>query len=274
MGFAEKKQVTGLEEVYGALAGIGLTDAETRVYHASIALGTRPASIIAEKAGLKRSHTYNILASLKKKGIVQEVIKNGVRHFSCCSPTSLVGIIENEIGDLENKKRKLEHVLPKLQNMLGGLARQPKVRFYQGRQGIREIFEDILRSDIREMCTFTDLRYSWSTSDEEMRHWVRSFISRREEKDIWWRSVAVRSDFSTKELSRRSGLKRHIKALEGVNFPAEFIQYGRKVALLSTNGELIGVVVESEPITETFENLFGFMWNFLPDYEEPALTQS
>jgi sugar-specific transcriptional regulator TrmB len=267
MGFAKTSADDSLLEVYGALNGIGLTDSETRVYHASISLGTRPASIIAEKAGLKRSHTYNILTSLKKKGIVQEVIKNGVRHFCSCSPSNLVGIIENEIGDLESKKRKLEHVIPLMQNMLGGLSTQPKVRFYQGRQGIREIYEDILRSANGEMRSFTDLRFSWSATDDEMRHWVKSFISRREEADIWWKVLAVRSDYSAKEFRRRSGAKRQIKALEGVELPAEIVSYGKKVALISTNGELIGVVIESEPIFNTFENLFALLWQIMPEYQ-------
>jgi hypothetical protein len=179
----------------------------------------------------------------------------------------LVGIIENEIGDLESKKRSLENIIPLMQTMLGGLSSQPKVRFYQGRQGIREIYEDILRSARGEMRSFTDLRYNWSTTDEEMRHWVKSFISRREEADIWWKVLAVRSDYSAKELRRRSGAKRQIKALDGITLPAEIVSYGKKVALISTAGELIGVVIESEPVFETFENLFNLFWQLMPDYE-------
>jgi len=269
MGLAERKEndSKNTKDVYEALAGIGLNDAEIRVYRASLSLGTRAASIIADRAGLKRSHTYNILASLRKKGIVSEVIKNGVRHFSACSPTGLVGVIENDIGELEIKKRNLEHVLPSLQDIIGGLARQPKVRFYQGRQGIKEILEDILRSDITEMKSFSDFRYSWSTNNNDMKHWVKSFIYRREEKDIWWRSILVKSDFADNELKHRSQYKREVKALELDRLPAEFICYGRKVALVSANTELIGIVIESEQIVATFQALFGFLWSILPDYE-------
>lgn len=262
-----------LGEVAAALSGIGLNEAEIRVYQASLSLGTRPASIIAEKAGLKRSHTYNILSTLQQKGIVQEVIKNSVRHFTCSPPHALIGIIDNQLGDLEQKKRSLESVIPILQGMLGGLARQPKVRFFQGKQGIREIFEDILRTpNVKEMCSFVDLQYSWSSFDEDMKHWVTSFIERREEKDIWWKAIAVNSDISNRELGRRSSRKREVKLVDGMRITAEINCYGPKVALTSTSEEMVGVVIENEPIVETIRGIHRYLWQLLPTYQEPELS--
>ena len=55
--------------------------------------------------------------------------------------------------------------------------------------------------------------------------------------------------------------------IEGVRFPAEINIYGSKVALTSTFQEMVGVMVENEPIAETLKNLHHFFWNTLPDYD-------
>lgn len=256
------------DEVTAALAGLGLSEAEVAIYRASLALGPRPASVIAERAGLKRSHTYNILAGLQQKGIIQEIVKNSVRHFNCCPPESLVGMINNQLEDLAAKKTRLERVVPALENLRGPLSKKPKVRFFQGKQGIQDIWEDILRTKDAQMYSLVDLQYSWSSYDEDMRYWVKKFIERREEKGIWWNAIAVKSEVSDRELKKRSASKRHVKMLEGVRIPAEITVFGSKVALTSTREEMVGVVIENEPIVETLRSIHQYLWALLPDYPD------
>lgn len=249
-----------------ALGGLGLTEPEIVVYQAALVTGARPASVIAKKAGLKRAHTYNILEALKEKGIVQETIKNGVRHYSPIAPSSLLVMMENQIADFVAKKKKLESIIPALENIQNSLGRQARVRLFQGKEGIREMFEDILRSG-HDMYSVVDLQNSWSSFDDESRSWIKSFIARREERNITWRAIAVRSELSDRELKTRSAAKRSVKLLEGVRLPAEINIYGHKVALTSTKQEMIGALIENEPIAETLRNLHQFIWKMLPDYK-------
>lgn len=258
------------KEVMHALSGLGLSADEANVYQVSLALGARPASVIAQKAGLKRSHTYNILNSLKDKGIVQEFVKNSVRHFSCSPPHTLVAKMEERVNELQLRKEKLEVVIPLLENLCGPIHKQPKVRFYTGKEGIREIFADILRTPNQDMFSFCDFRYSWSSVDDETRQWIKNFISHREKKNIWWRAIAARSEIADRELAWRSAKKRQVKLLEGSTIPAEINIYGSKVALTSTYNEMVGVVIENEQITTTLREVHRVLWNILPDYIVPS----
>jgi sugar-specific transcriptional regulator TrmB len=253
-------------DVVAALNGLGLSEPEIIVYQAALITGARPASVIAKKAGLKRAHTYNILEGLKEKGFVQETIKNGVRHYSPIAPTSLLVMMENQIADFVARKKKLESIIPVLENIQNSLGRQARVRLFQGKEGIREVFEDILRSG-HDMYSLVDLQNSWSSVDDESRHWVKSFITRREQQGITWYAIAVRSEVSDSELKWRSASKRKVKMLEGVRLPAEINVYGHKVALTSTKQEMIGALIENEPIAETVRNLHQFIWKMLPDYK-------
>lgn len=253
-------------QIMAALEGIGLNDAEVAVYHSLLGLGPRPASTIAQKAGLKRSNTYAILSELKEKGIVQEIIKNNVRHFSCSPPRSLLSVVQNQVDQLELNKRKLESIMPVLEGIRNTGSKTASARFFQGKEGVKEIFEDILREPYHDIYALVDLEHSWSSADEDMREWVKGFIAKREERNIWWRAIAVKSNLSDKELSWRSSKKREIKMLEGFHVPAEVNVYGNKVALTSTGTEMFGVVIDNEAIAETLRSFHKALWSFLPDY--------
>jgi sugar-specific transcriptional regulator TrmB len=96
------------------LAPLGLKEQETAVYRAALALGARPASVIAQKAGLKRGHTYNVLQGLGDKGLVQEFVKGGVRHYVCSPPQSLLAIAWGREEELRRTKARLEELIPEL----------------------------------------------------------------------------------------------------------------------------------------------------------------
>ena len=270
----EEKPAQSAPEISSALNGLGLSDSEAAVYQASLASGgMRPASLIAKKAGLKRAHTYNVLEMLKEKGIVQETIKNNIRHFSALPPGSLLRMMENQLDDLGRKKKVLENVIPFLENLQNPFFKQAKVRLFQGKEGLREIFEDILRTGC-DMYSIVDLQHSWSSFDEESRHWIANFIARREERKICWHAIAVRSELSDYELKWRSAARREVKMLQGVTIPAEVNIYGSKVALTSTNHEMIGALIENEPISQTMLNLHHFLWSILPDYASDAPAET
>lgn len=264
---AEEKAGSSAPEIISALNGLGLSDAEAAVYQASLITGgMRPASVIAKKSGLKRAHTYNVLDMLKEKGIVQETIKNNIRHFSALPPQSLLRMMEGQVEDLVRKKQELVEAIPFLESLQNPFSKQAKVRLFQGKEGLREIFEDVLRTGC-DMYSIVDLQYSWSNYDEDSRRWIANFIDRREERNIKWHAIAVYSEVSDRELRWRSAMKREVKKLEGIRIPAEINIYGSKVAITSTNHEVVGALIENEPIAQTLMNLHTFFWNILPDYD-------
>ena len=245
---------------------LGLTDVEASVYQSALALGSRPASVIAQKAGLKRGHAYNVLHSLMEKGIVQEFVKNGVKNFTCSPPSSLLSMLENRERELAQQKQRLEQVLPELESLRNPLAAQPRVRFYQGFEGLKEIYDDMLRVPESEILALVDLQYAWTDSREEGHEFVRSFIRRREERKIVWRGICVASEESDRQVRARPAKLRQMKMIQGVNCPAEVAVYSNKVAFTSTHSELVGVLIENEPIAKTITAVLEKLWSILPDY--------
>ena len=260
------------DSAHVALSEIGFTENEVAVLLTTLALGSRPASTIAEKANLKRTHTYNILSSLMERGVVQEFVKNGVRHFTCSSPESLLTLFEYREKALARRREAFKELIPYLQSLKSPLAAPPKVRFYNGRSGVKEIFEDMLRTGENIYGIF-DYLYTWSVMDADDNAFINDFIRRRQEKEIWYYGIIARSKVGDKAPKLRpSTAYKKRKMLEGFSLPAEVNIYGSKVAITVTHQEVMGVVIDNKFVADTLRSIHQALWQFLPDYSfnEPA----
>src|SRR3989338_9475326 len=121
------------------LQKIGLTDKDAEVYLACLELGTQPASVIAKKAGLKRPTTYLILEALVKKGLVSEYIGSNVKYFTAVSQEYLLNFVEKKRRELNSHQRELEQLLPQFQKLTNPYSLSPKVRFYEGIEGVERV---------------------------------------------------------------------------------------------------------------------------------------
>ena len=251
-------------EISDVLGEFGLSTVEASVYQAALALGSRPASAIAQKAGLKRGHGYNVLQSLMDKGLVQEFVKNGVKHFTCSPPSSLFTIVRNREDELKRAKARIIEIIPDLEKIRSPLSSQPKVRLYPGLEGVKEIYEDMLRVPNTEIRAMIDIETSWSSVLSQGAEFAAQFVERRHEQNIYWYGIVAEIPALDEILSRRPSNLRKCKIAQGLQFPAEISIYGSKVAYISARDEFVGVVVDNEAIAISMRNLFHFLWDTLP----------
>jgi sugar-specific transcriptional regulator TrmB len=248
------------------LEQLGFTRLQAKIYLSCLELGAQPASVIAKKAGLKRGHTYNLLSQMKDGGYIQEFIKDGVRNFISCSPTTLLSILSNRAQEIEVRKEKLMQAMPILNAIRNPLIIQPKVRFYQGIDGIKEVYDDTIREDVGTIYAICDWDYLFPPSkSKELHDWMWNYAERRSKKRIIFRAIANKSTES--DVAFRRGQKRKIKMLRGVYLPVEMMVYGSKVAFMSSKEDMVGVIIEDAAIADTLRNLHKAIWPFLPDYK-------
>ena len=253
--------------LFSVLHEFGFNQAEIKIYITSLSLGEQPASTLAKKAGLKRGHTYNILASLIQKGLIQECIKNKVRYFFARSPRTFLSIISHKQDQLKLQKQKFEHVIPELEKIRDPFLIQPKVRFFQGVEGIKEIYEDTIRVRKQIIYGFADFDYCFpEQQNKALNDWIWRYATCRAKKDIWYVGILNQSKISNLSYKRRIAQKRKLKMLKNIYLPVEVNIYGDKVAIMSTYRDMVGLIIEDAHIAETLRNFHQAVWNFLPDY--------
>ena len=241
---------------------------EAKIYITSLEVGAQPASVIAKKTGVKRGNAYNLLERMKDLGFVQEFIQNGVRHFIGCPPSTLLSMLTDREQEVATQKQKLERIVPLLENIRNPHVVQPKVRYYQGIEGIKEVYNDTLRGNHKTIYAICDWEHLFPAERlPDLHEWMWKYADRRAAKDIRFLAIANKSPESDEACRRGKKQKRTIKMLKSAYLPVEFMVYGNKIALMSTKEDMVGIIIEDMAAAETLRDLHMGIWPFLPEYK-------
>ncbi len=249
-------------EIQTLLRNFGLSDKETSVYLALIELGPSSVRSIAEKAGINRGTTYDILRSLISDGLATYYHKQTKQFFVAEPPEKLMGALENREEKLLAVKKELKDNLPRLQAIFERNGNRPAVKFYEGEQGMKQILQDVLEimKSQEEKVYFV---YSSGTSEDRKHLYTAmpEFNNKRTSKGVVVKVVSLGEAGGIFGLDER----RQIPGLEsGLKMTHELI-YGGKVAHigLDDSGNSIGVVIENQSIYEMQKRIFEFNWQMI-----------
>ncbi len=229
----------------------GLSDKEAKVYLAALQLGSSTAHQIAKKSSSIRTTTYDVLKSLIEKGLVSYVIKNRMKYFESADPSKLISI-------LEEKKKKIERLLPELNELKQSATEKPKVELYEGKEGIKTIMQDLLKTK-KPVVSFSNTHNILSL----LKFFVPQFIEQRKKAGIRIRLLTEKSKETMQLMKKKDKTEkretRFLPAIEKV--PNTVYIYGKKVAILNTTEkEPVGILVENEDYANTMRILFEDFW--------------
>jgi HTH-type transcriptional regulator, sugar sensing transcriptional regulator len=237
------------------LEKIGLDKKEIQVYLALLEMGDSNIGEIAKKSGVKRTTVYDILESLKGKRLLGQTKRKKHTLYFAEGPEKL----ERQI---EEKRKIIQQVMPELLSITNKLERKPKIKFFEGTEGIKEVYEDTLRYPDQEIL-------AWA-SDEAIRHfdmeylWKR-YVPARLENKIWERVIApdIEEMRKVKEYDEKHLRRLRLAGAEDLLFEVEINLYGRRKIGIMAFAEEIGLIIESEKIFNTLRSIFEINWRAL-----------
>ena len=230
------------------------TEREAKVYIAGLSLGSAPGSTIARHAGEKRVTVYAILKELIKRGIFTSIVRDEITYFSPISPEQLAHIYEEKYTTLKER-------LPELSAIMETVGNKPKMRYYEGVEGIKHLYNELLETSQPIFAFLSDD----GDIDSKLQHYLNNeFIPKRIKKQIPASVIASEKTSgeyqqATKEkYTTIKTVKEDILAFEG-----EIVLYGESsilCALYSTK-EMIGYSLQSKQLYKTLKSVFDFIWN-------------
>ncbi len=245
-------------KIYQVLANLGLQDREPDVYLALLKMpGIQPASIIANRANINRSTTYKALLKLAKKGLVTKTQRHGVTCFFAEDPENqLKSLVDERLKQCSEMNQTILESLPLL-TLKEGSSHLPKVRYYEGIQGIKQIYEVILKTgeDVYRYGDITKIYNALGVYTDE-------YISKRNELKLKTHAIMPIKNQDKHEL-RHSKENRDVVYINYKLFPidGEVRIFGNKVAIVSLHKEsFIGVIIESDTIAKMFLSIFMLTW--------------
>ena len=189
--------LSGRENVYVNGAILGLSKKEMAIYLSNLRVGSSAVQEIAKRAGINRTAAYDILTSLERKGFVSYTISSGKRYYQATKPERLLGLIKE-------REQLVKKAIPELQTISESTAERPKVEVYVGINGIKTVFEMILREakEFRVMASKTQL-------SKLFKYYFPNFVKRRIQKGIKVRMITDAEPYDKKAPNKR--IKKPIK---------------------------------------------------------------
>lgn len=236
------------------LTEFGLTRNEVNVYLTLLKMGSSLAGQITEKTGIHRRNVYDALERLQEKGLVSFVIINNKKLFSSANPKRFVEIIEENKHRLDIRKKEFKNVLPRL-NSLMSLTQKHDVRFFKDVEGLKTVYEDILR---------TGKNYVGYGPGEDvekiLKFYFKHYVQRRKELKIRTRLIYPEKDRGKKFIKTTLSEARFLP--NKYSSHAALRIYGDKVALLLlSEDEPLAIIVKNKKIADGYKKYFEVIWN-------------
>ncbi len=239
-------------EIKEILEQVNIEGKKAEVYLACLESGGSTAYLIAKKIGLKRPTVYDIINQLMKEGLVHKSIKGNIKYYSPADPQIL-------FNKLKEKEDKIKSIMPHLQNLYNSPKSKPLIRYFEGKEGIKELYEDSLRS-LKKGDEI--LAYVGEDVYKDMPGYLDDYIKRRVEKNIRIRGIYKESILGKKYMEKNKEQLREVKLLSAEEFPMsnEINIYKNKVVIASYGMEMFGMIIESEEIARSQKAIFELAW--------------
>lgn len=240
------------------LEQLGLSDKEAKVYLAVLELGEANIQQIAQKSGVKRTTAYDVITSLKEKRLLTEITKNKKALFSAEDPRKLE-------GQLDEKKETLKKILPELLSITNLLDKKPTIKFYEGDEGIKEVYKDTLSYPDQELVAWVSPE---SHTNFDIKWLDENYLPKRIKSKIWARVIAADSTEIQDYKSRDEKSLRKTKLVSAEEFPfeVEINLYGKNRIAIMSFAEKIGLIIESPKLHQTLKSIFELNWKSLGEY--------
>lgn len=242
------------KDLIRVLTAAGLSDPEAQLYYNGLKLGSAPASEYAKKTGTNRITAYNTLENLVREGRFTVVRKTNGKWYSPIAPEYLA---------LEARKNvdALQRSLPELRSMQGAKEGRPRVRFFEGWEGVRHIYDDTLTAhgEILNFANSAVVRKYWPQYDEE-------YVAERVRRGVHLRGIAPDDQTGRRVHGEDKKKLREIRLVpaKDFDFTNEINVYDSKVAICSfaSSPQMFGVIIESREVAETQRQIFEMAWRY------------
>jgi HTH-type transcriptional regulator, sugar sensing transcriptional regulator len=240
------------------LSELGLNDKEVTIYLALLPLSGAPASVLAKKTGITRSTAQYTCQQLVKKGLCRSIERNNSFIYSTEHPERLAYLLEQQKKEIRHKKGQVQRIIEDLNKMINPQAALPEVKYYEGKEGILELFENILRLNAPTI-SFEDK----GNLAEQLPELVPQIVKQRIKKGIPNKCICPGSNTVNTNDPKELRETRYVD-VEKYPFTCDITVCKDELSIASIEEHFaIGIVVKHKQIADNFKHLFQYVWDSL-----------
>lgn len=239
-----------------SLKALGLSDNEVRVFIFLLKHKKTTALVISRETMISFCSVEYALSSLVSRKIVVTKPHGDEDCFEAVSEKKFLNWIAKQEKKHHTIYQKAKQDIGCFFEMVEDSSWKPDLSYFEGKKGIREIYEDILK-------TGEDV-YGWSDVEKKKEilggDYVLDYSQRRIDAGIRSHAIKPHNILNAKEKIGENTNK-EIKVLDNFSINGEVRMYGNKVALIKYDTKKpVGFVFEGEWIKHLFQSLFDSAW--------------
>lgn len=236
------------------LESLGISERESKVYLALLDIGPTTTSKIIRKTGISSSKIYDVLEKLEHKGLVTYILKNKKKEFHPANPKKLFDL-------LKEKESTINEILPNLQRLYQNTAEEIQAEIYTGKEGIKAIFEDILKEGKEWYALGVSGKAAFT-----LPYYMPHFYNKMQKKKIKLSILFIDSETTKRQkedLKKYKNIKTKFLTKQIRNLMVIFV-YNDKVAVIPITETVemtpLAILIKSKESAESYRDYFKWLW--------------
>jgi HTH-type transcriptional regulator, sugar sensing transcriptional regulator len=236
--------------IFDHLKQLNLTNSEIRIYLFLLENGLMTPPAIARGTKIARTNCYNILNSLKSMDLIEEHRHSKRKAYIASDPESL-------FRRLDKKRSIVQEILPDLRGIYSTQKNKPKIKFYEGKEQIKEIYLATLKAE-----KILGIGSTKQLSDFSPKFYT-NYLNEIKNRGIIFYDIL---SHSSKEKGAPE-MKNMLKGLYDVNFlperykdlPTDILIWDDNIALITLKEPVFGTILNNSLLAETFKIIFDIL---------------
>ena len=240
------------------LKKIGLSDKELTIYLKLLESGPISVRRLAENTKFNRGIVYEVIKTLKEKGLVSYYNDATKQKFVAENPEQLRHLADAEADRIKTLQNDISSLVLELKSIRGQADKQPVTKLYEEDAGIRTILNDLLDTlkDKEEKEYYV---YSAKDASGDIGRAFPGFNTERKKRNNYVKAISLAEGGGTHGLDERRWLGTNDRSATFI------IIYAGKCAFISRDkqGAPVGVLIENQMIYNTQKTIFLNLWRRL-----------
>ncbi len=244
------------------LEELGLAQNEAKIYETLLEQGELAVGVIAEKSGIHRRNVYDSLRRLTEKGLVFEILESKNTRYQATNPGKLSEL-------LNEKKQKLEAILPDLSALYENVPNPEALFLYRGVEGWKNYLSEVLRlgKELRIIAAVDKIQ------DPRIEQFMKQYYSEMKRKKIPAK-VLYRHDTKIKngkaegplaEIAEYRILPKEYPIQAGIGiFHDRTAIFTDTISRETIENETVITFIKNKSITDSMRLVFDALWELSP----------
>ncbi|AGW90309.1 TrmB family transcriptional regulator [Ralstonia pickettii] len=238
-------------ELERALAQLGIEGNRARFYLAALELGEATIADVSHHAGIARTNAYEVMQRLVSEGLISRIERKSKVFVQAQDPFVILRRIEQQ-------RQIAADIVPQLRMLHHQAGHKPRVRYFEGLEGITEVLYDTLSCRSGELRGILAMAELMETPGLDV---MNRYIAARTKAEIRLRVIRSESRETAAIWPASRAERRELRyAPTGLDLGMTSYIYDDKVAYISSRREHFALCIESAEFAAFQAALFDGLW--------------